>query len=88
LSSQLRRASASVPTNIAEDSGRGSENELRQFLQIAMGSVSELEYLLVLSKDLGYLTVKAYNPIQNYTRALLSHSENIDGISACQCFNF
>jgi four helix bundle protein len=64
ITSQLRRAASSVPTNIAEGCGRGTENELKQFMQIAMGSTSELEYLLMLSKDLGYLTVEAYNSLQ------------------------
>ncbi len=55
MTSQLRRAAASVPTNIAEDCGRGSRTELARFLQIAMGSASELDYLLLLAQSVGYL---------------------------------
>jgi four helix bundle protein len=56
LSSQLRRASSSIPANIAEGCGRGSDSDFKRFLQIAFGSASETEYLLVLSKDLGYVS--------------------------------
>lgn len=55
LVSQMRRSSASIPTNIAEGCGRSGDPELARFLQIAMGSASELEYQFILAKDLGYL---------------------------------
>ena len=55
LTGQVRRASSSIPTNIAEGAGRNTDNELARFLEIAMGSASELEYLLILAKDLDYL---------------------------------
>jgi four helix bundle protein len=48
LTSQLRRAAASIPTNLAEGSGRGTTRELAQFVQIAAGSASEVDYLLIL----------------------------------------
>jgi four helix bundle protein len=46
LTSQIRRASTSIPANIAEGCGRSGNTELARFLQIAMGSASELEYHL------------------------------------------
>lgn len=61
LTSQLRRSAASIPTNIAEGCGRGTRKELSQFLQVAMGSASEMEYLLILAKELNYLGEKVYD---------------------------
>lgn len=55
LTSQMRRSAASIPTNIAEGCGRNTDVELARFMQIAMGSASELEYQLLLARDLNYL---------------------------------
>ena len=55
LTGQIRRASASIGANIAEGAGKNSRPEFARFLQIALGSASELEYHLLLSRDLGYL---------------------------------
>ena len=55
LKSQMRRASVSIPTNIAEGCGRNTDAELARFLEIAMGSASEQEYLVLLAKDLKML---------------------------------
>lgn len=60
LTSQLRRASASIPTNISEGCGRDSDAEFSRFLTIAVGSASEVEYLILLSKDLNYIDFKTY----------------------------
>ncbi|MFI5331447.1 MAG: four helix bundle protein [Desulfobaccales bacterium] len=55
LTNQIRRSCASIPANIAEGCGRNSDADFSGFLQIAMGSASELEYHLILSHDLGIL---------------------------------
>jgi four helix bundle protein len=67
LTGQMRRASASIPANIAEGCGRTGDAELRRFMQISMGSASELEYHLVLAYDLGYLDQDAYQQLNTQT---------------------
>ena len=64
LTSQLRRSSSSIPANIAEGFGRGGNAELARFLQIGMGSASELEYHVLLAKDLDFLALKSYEHLQ------------------------
>lgn len=56
LISQLRRASSSVPTNIAEGCGYDTPKEFARFIKIASGSITEVSYLLRLSKDLNFIT--------------------------------
>lgn len=63
LVSQLRRPSTSIPTNIAEGSGRKSEKEFIQFLSIALGSANEVDYLIELSKDLGFISQEVWNQL-------------------------
>jgi four helix bundle protein len=55
LTSQVRRASASIPANLAEGCGRRSDGEMARFVQIAMGSGAELSYHLLLAWDLGFI---------------------------------
>ena len=69
LTNQFRRAASSIPTNIAEGAGRFTEAEFARFLQIAMGSASEVAYLLILTRDLGYLED------ENYTKLAASTDE-------------
>ena len=55
LASQIQRAAVSIPANIAEGCGRRGRTELRQFLYVSRGSASELEYFLLLARDLRML---------------------------------
>src|SRR5580704_9179621 len=55
LTAQLRRAALSVPTNIAEGSKRQSQTDFARFLNMAEGSLTETEYLLMMSRDLRYI---------------------------------
>ena len=66
LTSQIRRAAASVPANIAEGCGRETKVEFARFLQISMGSASELEYHLLLARDLNFLTETIYGPLESH----------------------
>ena len=57
LTSQIRRAAVSIPSNIAEGCGRGSNSQFSHFLDVAMGSACEVETQLYLANDLGYTTL-------------------------------
>ena len=60
LTAQIRRSCASIPANIAEGCGRDGDAEFRRFIQISMGSASELEYHLLLAHDLNLIDDKKY----------------------------
>lgn len=63
LTSQMRRCAISIPSNISEGNSRGSKKEYVQFLRIALGSSTELETQVMLSKDLGLIKESDYTRI-------------------------
>ncbi|MEW2920765.1 four helix bundle protein [Muricauda sp. ANG21] len=63
LTSQMNRASVSIPTNIAEGCGRETQKEFIRFLYIASGSAHELDYLFLLANDLGYIESEIFKKI-------------------------
>ncbi|NOY39541.1 MAG: four helix bundle protein [Nitrospirae bacterium] len=68
ITSQLRRAALSIPTNIVEGNARNGDKELARFVSIAIGSMAEAEYLLDFSRRLGYLSEKEYEGIEAIRR--------------------
>jgi four helix bundle protein len=68
LTSQLRRASYSVPANIAEGSSRESQRDYLHFLYIARGSLTETQYFIHLAQRLGYLTADEAAQFHNQTK--------------------
>jgi four helix bundle protein len=64
LRSQMRRASVSIESNLAEGCGRRSNNEFARFIRIAMGSATEIECQLMIARDLGYLASETHVPVQ------------------------
>ncbi len=86
LVSQMRRAATSIPTNIAEGCGRETQSELTRFLQIAAGSASEIEYQLLLSRDLKFLPPEWYaalsSEVVEIRRMILAYSKKLKSPSS------
>lgn len=70
LVSQLRRASVSIPSNIAEGTSRTSSNEFKRFLEIALGSAFELKTQSLLSRDVAYLSSDKYEQLKTPLAAI------------------
>jgi len=71
LTNQIRRAAVSVPSNIAEGSGRKFPRELVQFLHIALGSLAELETQFIIAQNLGFINENEYMSIVQEIQELL-----------------
>ena len=65
LASQIRRSAASVAANLAEGCGRSTDADLARFADISLGSASETEYHLILSRDLGYLGARLFTELES-----------------------
>ena len=68
LTSQLRRASSSVPTNLAEGSAKLTDLDFRRFVSIAFGSANETEYIIFLSFELKYISEEEYLKLDAQTK--------------------
>lgn len=78
ITNQIRRAAVSIPANIAEGAGRHGLGELKQFIGISKGSLSELETLLIISKNLAYIDDSDFEII---TLKLTSIFKMLSGLS-------
>ena len=82
LTSQLRRAAVSVPSNIAEGAARNTKKEYLQYLYIGLGSLSEIETQLVIAQRLGYFKdVEIFEQVEHLRRKLLNFIKYIKGKS-------
>jgi four helix bundle protein len=83
LTSQIRRSCESIPANIAEGCGRPGGADLGRFLYIALGSASELEYHLLLARDLALLNSADYDRLDGAVveikRMLAAFVHTLDG---------
>ena len=68
LTSQIRRASSSIPTNLAEGCCRHSDRDFGRFVGIALGSASETEYLVLLSRDLDYIDATLHDTLTGHAQ--------------------
>jgi four helix bundle protein len=76
MSSQLRRSSSSICANIAEWSGRSTNKDYKHFLHMSLGSAKEVEYFLMLSKDLEYISRRTYDELMTILDEVIGRLTN------------
>jgi four helix bundle protein len=77
LVNQMCRASSSIPTNIVEGCGRETEKEFKRYLVMARGSANEMEYHLLLSRDLGYINEEVYQDLFDQVNRVIRSLTNL-----------
>ncbi len=70
VTSQIRRAAASIPANIAEGCGKNTQLDLAKFLNISLGSANEIDYFLLLCKDLKYISETEFLELEDTINAV------------------
>ena len=87
LTSQIRRAASSIPANIAEGCGRNTQIELARFVHIASGSASELEYHLLLARDLGFIEVPVFMELDSSVNEIKRMKSRKCSLASTKPFN-
>lgn len=91
LTSQMRRAVSSIPTNIAEGCGRASNKDFAYFLQIAIGSATEVEYQLFLAHDINYINDDDYQALTDETvvvrKMIIKYQSELKSSSSLEALN-
>ena len=77
LTQQLRRATISIPSNIAEGAGRNSNAQFKNFLQISIGSCFEVETQLIISKELDYISEEELETISKELDSIMKMNHNL-----------
>ncbi len=80
LTSQIRRAAVSIPSNIAEGTGRSTDKEFQRFLDYAIGSLFELETQIILANDLNFINTENFELIQKEIKSLIRMIIKFKGI--------
>ena len=80
LTSQIRRATISIPSNIAEGTGRTSDKEFQRFLDYAIGSLFEVETQLILANDLNFISSENYETIHQDIKSLIRMIVKFKGV--------